>query len=437
MAIMHTRFLPIFLFLGLMLGLPVQAAAQEALNRIVAVVNDDVILASELEDKVRLVLSQLSQQDTQPPSPAQLERQVLDRLIMERLQLQVAERNNIEVDDETLNANLRNIAAQNGVSLAEFRQTLEREGMDYAAFREELRSQIMINRLRQQTVINRIDITDQEVDNLLAGQTAWSDQTRDYHLGHILIATPEAASPEQIRAAEREAGEVLEKLRSGADFSETAVAVSESETALEGGDLGWRKAAQLPSLFADVVRGMQPGEISDLIRSPSGFHIIKLIDVRGDERHVITQSRVRHILLQPDEMTSEANVRLRIEQLRDRLETGADFADLARSHSTDKVSASNGGDLGWVNPGDMVPEFEEAMNRLEPGEVSKPVQTRFGWHLIQVLERRERDSTDDYQRSRAREMIRQRKTDEEMELWLRRLRDESYIEYRLEPSSGA
>ncbi|RRQ23109.1 peptidylprolyl isomerase [Thiohalobacter thiocyanaticus] len=432
---MHTRFLPIFLFLGLLLGLPVQAAAQ-ALNRIVAVVNDDVILASELEDKVRLVRSQLAQQDTQAPDPAQLERQVLERLIMERLQLQVAERNNIEVDDETLNANLRNIAAQNGVSLTEFRQTLESEGMDYAAFREELRNQIMINRLRQQTVINRIDISDQEVDNLLASQTAWSDQTRDYHLGHILIATPEAAAPEQIQAAEREAGEVLERLRGGADFSETAVAVSESETALEGGDLGWRKAAQLPSLFADVVRDMQPGEISDLIRSPSGFHIIKLIEVRGDERHVITQSRVRHILLQPDEMLSESGVRLRIEQLRDRLETGADFADLARSHSTDKVSASNGGDLGWVNPGDMVPEFEEAMNRLEPGEISEPVQTRFGWHLIQVLERRERDSTDDYQRSRAREMIRQRKTDEEMELWLRRLRDESYIEYRLEPSAG-
>nr|WP_231971524.1 MULTISPECIES: peptidylprolyl isomerase [Thiohalobacter] len=433
---MHTRLLPIFMFLGLLLGLSAPAAAQP-INRIVAVVNDDVILASELEDKVQLVRSQLAQQNTQAPDPAQLERQVLERLIMERLQLQVAERNNIEVDDETLNANLRNIAAQNGVTLTEFRQTLEREGMDYAAFREELRSQIMINRLRQQTVINRIDISDQEVDNLLASQTAWSDQTRDYHLGHILIATPEAASPEQIQAAERKATGVLDRLRGGADFSETAVAVSESETALEGGDLGWRKAAQLPSLFADVVRDMQPGEISDLIRSPSGFHIIKLIDVRGEERHVITQSRVRHILLQPDEMTSEADVRLRIEQLRGRLETGADFAELARSHSTDKVSASNGGDLGWVNPGDMVPEFEQAMNKLAPGEISEPVQSRFGWHLIQVLERRERDSTEDYQRARAREMIRQRKTDEEMELWLRRLRDESYIEYRLEPPSGA
>lgn len=436
MDAMHTRLLPLFLFLSLLLGLSAPAAAQP-INRIVAVVNDDVILASELEDKVQLVRSQLAQQNTQPPDPAQLERQVLERLIMERLQLQVAERNNIEVDDETLNANLRNIAAQNGVTLTEFRQTLEREGMDYAVFREELRSQIMINRLRQQTVINRIDISDQEVDNLLASQTAWSDQTRDYHLGHILIATPEAASPEQIQAAERKATGVLEKLRGGADFSETAVAVSESETALEGGDLGWRKAAQLPSLFADVVRDMQPGEISDLIRSPSGFHIIKLIDVRGEERHVITQNRVRHILLQPDEMTSEADVRLRIEQLRGRLETGADFAELARSHSTDKVSASNGGDLGWVNPGQMVPEFEQAMNKLAPGEISEPVQSRFGWHLIQVLERRERDSTEDYQRARAREMIRQRKTDEEMELWLRRLRDESYIEYRLEPSSGA
>lgn len=430
---MHTKLLSLILLLCLAPGL---SGAAQTLNRIVAVVNNDVILASELEDKVQLVTSQLREQNTQLPDPGQLRRQVLERLVMERLQLQVAERNNIEVDDETLNANLRNIAAQNGVNLTEFRQRLQAEGMDYAAFREELRNQIKINRLRQQTVVNRIDITDQEVDNLLASQTAWSDQTRDYHLAHILIATPEAASPEQIQAAEARAGEVLEKLRGGADFSETAVAVSESETALEGGDLGWRKAAQLPSLFADVVRDMRPGEISDLIRSPSGFHIIKLVDVRGDERHVITQSRVRHILLQPDEMLSEADARLRIEQLRGRLETGADFAELARSHSTDKVSASEGGDLGWVSPGEMVPEFEEAMRKLAPGEISEPVQSRFGWHLIQVLERRERDSTADYQRSRAREMIRQRKTDEEMELWLRRLRDESYIEYRLEPATG-
>lgn len=428
---------PLLTFLLLWFGLiQLAQAAPRDLNQIVAVVNDDVILRSELDEKVQLVRSQLRDQNTTMPEPAVLYRQVLERLIMERLQLQVAERNNIEVDDETLNANLRNIAQQNGLSLTEFRKVLEQEGMNYADFREDIRNQIKINRLRQQTVTNRINVSEQEVDNLLASQNAWSDQVRDYHLAHILIATPEAASPEQIQQAERKANEVLQRLRNGADFGETAVSVSQSETALEGGDLGWRKAAQLPSLFADVVRKMKPDDISDVIRSPSGFHIIKLVDVRGDERHVITQSKVRHILLHSNEMMNDAEARIRIQQLHDRLESGEDFAELARTHSMDKVSASNGGDLGWVNPGDMVPEFEQAMNELEPGEISQPVQSRFGWHIIQVLDRRKVDSTTDYKRTKAREMIRKRKTDEEMELWLRRLRDEAYVDYRLDEAEN-
>lgn len=421
----------LFLILLCLGALPVQAAPTE-LNRIVAVVNDDVILASELEDKLRLVKQQLAARQAEMPDDDTLRRQVLDRLILERLQLQLADQNNIRVDDETLNASLRNIARENGMTLTEFRKVLERDGQDWARFREDLRNQIRINRLRQQLVGNRINVTEQEIDNLLANQTAWGDQTREYHLAHILIATPEGASPEQIAATRREAEKVLAELRAGADFARMAIAHSDDRNALEGGDLGWRKAAQLPSLFADVVRELQPGEVSDLIRSPSGFHIIKLIDVRGDERKVVTQTHVRHILLRPDALQSREEVLTRLQQLRERIIGGEDFGTLARANSQDKLSASRGGDLDWVNPGDLVPRFEEAMNRLQPGEISEPVETRFGWHLIQVLERRTHDSTEDFRRAQARDFIHRRKMDEELELWLRRLRDEAYVEIRLD-----
>ncbi|WP_297527728.1 peptidylprolyl isomerase [Thiohalobacter sp.] len=421
----------LFLILLCLGALPVQAAPAE-LNRIVAVVNDDVILVSELEDRLRLVKKQLAARKAELPDDDTLRRQVLDRLILERLQLQLADQNNIRVDDETLNASLRNIARENGMTLTEFRKVLERDGQNWARFREDLRNQIRINRLRQQMVGNRINVTDQEIDNLLASQSAWGDQGRQYRLGHILIATPEGASPEQIAETRREAEKVLAELRAGADFARTAIAYSDDRNALEGGDLGWRKAAQLPSLFADVVRKLKPGEVSDLIRSPSGFHIIKLIDIRGDERKVVTQTRVRHILLRPDALQSRDEVLTRLQQLRERIIGGEDFATLARANSQDKLSASRGGDLDWVNPGELVPRFEDAMNRLQPGEISQPVETRFGWHLIQVLDRRTHDNTEDFRRAQARDFIHRRKMDEELELWLRRLRDEAYVEIRLD-----
>jgi peptidyl-prolyl cis-trans isomerase SurA len=408
------------------------AFATEPLNRIVAVVNDDVVLASEFEAKLNIVREQLRSQNTELPPENVLRQQVLDRVILDQLQLQLAVSNNIQIDDETLASNLRNIAQQNNMSLEQFRATLEGEGHDFNAFREEIRNQITIARLHQQMVGSRINVTEQEIDTLLANEKTWGGAEKEYHLGHILIPVPDGASPEQNRAAQKQAEDTVAALRGGADFAETAVAVSAGQTALQGGDLGWRKAGQLPTVMAEVVNNIQAGEIADPVRAAGGFHIVKLLEVRGEGRQLITQTHARHILLTADELLPEAEVPSRLEQLRERLVGGEDFAALARAHSKDKVSASKGGDLGWTNPGDLVPQFEEAMNALKINEISQPVETRFGWHIIQVLERREHDSTDELKRNQARELIRKRKTDEELALWMRRLRDEAYVEYRTE-----
>jgi len=409
--------------------------ATEPLNRIVASVNDGVVLATELEKREAMVISQLQQQQAQIPDQKALRKQVLDRLILENLQLQMADRSGIRIDDETLNNSLRKMAKQNNMSLSEFRNVLEQDGYDYVAFREQFRNQITINRVRQQMVGDRIEVSEQEVDNLLATMSSVSNRNREYHLAQILVSIPEAASPEQVQDAKTRAQDILARLRDGADFSKTATAESDGQQALEGGDLGWRKSSQLPSFFTDVVVPLKPGEICDPIRSPSGFHIIKLLETRGgDKRHLIKQTRARHILLHPDALTSEQQVKARVERLRKRIEQGEDFATLARANSQDPGSGSKGGELGWVTPGQMVPEFEQAMDKLAPGEVSGPVKSRFGWHLIQVQERREQDDTEEHRRNSARESIRQRKTEEELQIWLRRLRDESYVEYHLDDS---
>ena len=419
-------------FLFIFLVIPLTALATEPLNRIVATVNDDVIMQSELDSRMAMVVAQLEEQHAQLPREAALRKQVLDRLIIENLQLQMAERSGIRIDDDTLNKNLLNMAKQNNMTLDQFRQVLEKDGYDYVAFREQFRNQLTMNRVRQQMVDNRVEVTEQEVDHLLATAASFNDQRREYHLAHILVSVPEAASPEQIQAAQQRIDDILKRVRAGADFSQVAIAESDGQQALTGGDLGWRKTGQLPSFFSDVVGRLQKGQISDPIRSPSGFHLIKIVDIRGDDRHIIEQTKVRHILLKPDALASEDEVRIRIQQLYDRIAQGEDFATLARANSQDPGSGSSGGDLGWVIPGQMVPEFEKAMDSLSIGEVSEPVKTRFGWHIIQVLDRRELDNTADYQRTRARESILQRKTDEELEIWLRRLRDESYVEYHLD-----
>ena len=402
------------------------------LDRIVAVVDDDVITQTELDTKLGSVEKQLRQQNIAMPGEDTLRKQVLERLILTHIQLQLAARSGIQVDDDTLNRTISTVAAQNKLTLSEFRNVLDRDGVDFAQFREEMRDEIVLRRLRQRQVDSRVTVTDQEIDNLLAAQKRQGNISDEYRIGHILIALPEAATPKQIQAAREKAQEVLSELGDGADFGKTAISFSDGQQALDGGDLGWRKAGELPTLFADVVLQLKVGEISNLIRSSSGFHIIKLLDHRGGDRHITTQTHARHILIRPNELTSEEDARRKSEEVRNRIQHGEDFAAMAEAYSDDKANSGNGGDLGWVNPGEMDPDFEAAMNALQPNQLSAPVRTRFGWHLIEVLGRRTQDVTEEFERTKARDQTYQRKVEEETMNWLRRLRDEAYVEIRPE-----
>ena len=400
-------------------------------DKIVAVVNDDVITSTELDNRLHSIKEQLKNQSAPIPPDQALKKQVLDRMILASLQLQLADQNGIRVDDDTLNRTIERIAEGNKLTLPEFRGVLEKEGYDFATFREDIRREILISRVQQRQVSDRIMVTEQEIDNFLATQRAQGNTGAEYHIAHILIAVPDAASSERIQAARQRAEDILHKLRSGASFQETAIASSDGQQALQGGDLGWRKTAELPTLFVDPILHMKDGDISDLIRSPSGFHIIKLLAQRNGKRHIVTQTHARHILIRTDELTGDATAQARLKDIRQRIKAGADFAALAREYSNDTATATNGGDLGWVNPGDMVPSFEAQIDKLATGEISKPFKTGFGWHIVQVLQRRRHDDTDAFIRSQARKAIRQRKTEEELQSWLARLRDDAYVENRL------
>jgi peptidyl-prolyl cis-trans isomerase SurA len=406
--------------------------AAVVLDRIIAVINDDVAMKSELDGKVRTVKNQLNETGTTLPPSSILEKQVLDRLILTKLQIQMAESTGIRVDDESLNRTISNIAAENKLSLAQFREILESDGYSYEKFREDIRHEILTSRLRQRQVDNRITVTDREIRNFMDNQEHQGEVETEYSLAHILIATPEGLSSAERDESKRIVEKVLKDLKNGGDFAQLAATYSDSEDALDGGKLGWRKAGQVPTLFAEAVADMQKGDTSDVIRSPSGFHIIKLKDVRSTEQHVVTQTQARHILIRPDELISGEDAQARLHQLLLRVKGGDDFADLARGHSNDTVSAADGGSLGWVSPGDLVPEFEAVMNDLAPGQLSIPFKTQFGYHVVQVLERREHDSTEDVKRAKAREAIRQRKLEEAHQNWLREIRDDAYVEYRLE-----
>lgn len=401
------------------------------LDYVIAVINDDVLTNSELEDRIQLVVKQLEEKKTKLPPRDVLKRQIIEQLIMEKIQLQRAQKVGIRVNDETVNKVVTNIARSNGISLDEFRNILLKDGFDFEDFREKVRNEIIVKQLRQRRVENRVNVSPQEIDNYLASQKNRKGTDEEYNLGHILISLPETANAEQIQKAKQKAEEVLKKLRDGADFQQMAVAVSGGQQALKGGQIGWRKAAQMPTLFADTVPQMEVGAYSDLIRSASGFHIIKLQDKRSDtKRHIIEQTLARHILIRPNELRSNNEVKQRLELLRERIINGEDFSILARSNSDDKASAADGGSLGWVSPGMMVASFEEQMGRLQPGEISQPFTTRFGWHIVQVMSRRKHDNTEELQRLQARNNISQRKTEEAVENWLRRLRSEAYVEYR-------
>ncbi|MFO8023778.1 peptidylprolyl isomerase [Thiohalophilus sp.] len=426
------------LIFGLLFGLvapgtaPLFAAPIQELDQVVAIVNDDVITRIELDQRLERIKSQARQQQQRLPDEQTLERQVLENLIVEELQLQLAEKAGIRVDDETVNQVINNIARENNLTLSRFQEVLRRDGMSFAAFRDNIRNEIIVNQLRKRRVEDSVNVTEQEVNNYLSNMENRQGLNDEFRLGHILIGVPDGATPQQIQQAEAKARQVYNRLRLGADFHQTAVAESSGENALQGGDLGWRKGGQLPSALADIIVDMEPGDISEPQRSASGFHILKLLDRRSDEQQrIVEQTLARHILIRPNQLVSNADARQRLARLRERIQRGESFADLARAHSDDTASAAEGGSLGWFSPGSMVPRFEEVAKQLEPGQISEPFQSRFGWHIVEVLSRRKHDDTEEYQRIQARQSIHKRKSDEAIEQWLRQLRAEAYVEIRL------
>ena len=422
---------------GLSLGISIDARSQTApeiveIDRIIAVVNNDVIVQSEMLTRMRVVIEQLEKSGVPAPPRDVLEKQVLEQLILDRLQMQIAASTGIRVDDEALNRQIADIARQNNLTLREFRDILQRDGFVFAAFREEIRRELVKSRVQQRQVQDRVQVTDRDIDNFLATRDKQGGENPEYRLGHILVAVPDGASPEELADAKDEAEDIIARLRAGANFGRTAAAESDGQQALEGGDLGWRKGGELPTLFEEVAPKLEKGGVSHVIRSSSGFHIIKLIDVRGAERHVINQTHARHILVKTNEVLSANAARSRLRVLRARILNGADFTELAKASSDDPGSAVKGGDLGWLNPGDTIPPFEKTMNSLEVGVISEPFETQFGWHIVQVMGRRDRDSTEEVRRAKAAEALQKRKVDEELQSWFRQIRDEAYIEYRLD-----
>ncbi len=410
----------------------VPASRVVQLDRIVAVVNEEVITRRDLDDRMKVVTMQLREQGTPAPPVDVLEKQVLDRMIYTKVQLQFAKETGLRVDDGQLDSAIVRIAENNKISPAQLRETLERDGVSFAKFREDIREEIVMSRLREREVDNKITVADSEVDNLLNVLQLQDGKTEEFDLSHILIRVPEQASPEQLRDRRARAEKALAQITGGTDFRQVAASFSEAPDAVQGGAMGWRELTRLPTIFAEIVKAMKPGELSGILRSPNGLHIVRLNARRGQDAPVIVvQTHPRHILIKTSEVVSENDARERLVKLKERLDNNGDFAELARLQSEDG-SASRGGDLGWLSPGDTVPEFEKAMDALKVGQISSPVRSPFGFHLIQVIERRNEDMSKQQQRLQARASLRAQKADEAFQEWLRQLRDKAFVEYRLE-----
>jgi len=417
---------------GLLLGLSQTSSAEpQTLDAIVAVVDDDVVMASELQREIANLTEQARRAGQALPPPEQMRSQVLERLIMIKLQLAAAERAGIRVEPETLAQAIDGIAKRNKLTVDQLREALAAEGMTFEQYREQLYQDILLSRLRNREILSRIQISDTEIDAYLAQEAGGAAGREAVQLRHILVAVPEDADSAQRAAAEQKARQLLERLKQGEDFTSLAQESSDGRRAELGGDLGWINLDQVPSLFAAAAQTLKKGEVAGPLQSGSGFHIVQLTDYKGGDRNLVPQTHVRHILITPNELVSDDDARTRLEQLRQRIQGGDDFAALARSHSDDKGSAIQGGDLGWVNPGDLVPRFEETMNSLAPDQLSEPVRTRFGWHIIQVLGSRQHDATDEVRRAQAREVLRERKAEEAAQNYLQQLRNEAYVETRL------
>ena len=402
------------------------------LDSVAAIVNDDVILKSELDARVADAERQIEARHTPLPDPAVLQKQVLDEMVTNSIELQQAKNRGIAVSDDDVNQALSRIAQRNKVTLEQLPDWLKGQGYDYERFRSDIRDQIVVQNLEQQVLADQLHITQQELEDQLRSDQGSGDSETQYHVAQILVATPINPTPDDITAARKKVDIIEQKLKAGTDFSAAAVAYSEGQNALQGGDLGWRKASELPTLFAPIVTQMKPGDFSDPIQSGNGFHIVKLVEVkRSDQKVMVTQTHARHILVRTSAILNEEQAKAKIQGIYDQLKAGADFAKLATADSDDPGSAKQGGDLGWVDPGTMVPAFQAVMDKTQPGEISEPFQTQYGWHILQVLGRRQADQTDEDRRNRAYQAIFARKSEEVIQHWLSELKDSAFIEYHI------
>lgn len=408
------------------------AADVVKMDRIVAVVDQTVITEQELESRITSLSAQLRKQGTELPEESILRKQILERLISDALQLQYAAQTGIKVDDIQLDKTIERIAEQNKMTIREFHDALNQDGISIRKFRADIRNDIIIARLREREVESRVNVSESEIDNYLTTQASSNQNQDEYDISHILIRVPEDAAPEDVQKAKTKVDEALAALDAGTNFAKVSASFSDAPNALEGGNIGWKSGSQVPTLFLDALKTMQKGDVSTALRSPNGFHILKVNDKRGGSSPlIIEQTHARHILIKLSEIMSEKDAKQKIDGIKERLDNGEKFEILARQFSEDGT-ASNGGDLGWVNPGDTVPQFEKAMNTLKQDEISEPVLSPFGWHVIQVIERRKQDMSKEAARLKARQEIRTRKADEAYQDWVRELRDRAFVELRLE-----
>jgi peptidyl-prolyl cis-trans isomerase SurA len=401
------------------------------IDRIAAIVNDGVVLKSELDEQTDNIVHRIEQQQKEVPPLNVLRRQVLDRLVLQEIQWQRANHVGIKVSDEMVNEALQDLATRNKITLTQLPEALESQGINYATYRESLRREITLSLLRQRDVVSHIVVTPHEIEQYLAHEAKRGENV-EYNVAHILLSLPLGATPDQIEKVTERAKEVHDRAAQGEDFAQLAIAYSNSQTALDGGQLGWKKAAQLPSFLADVVTGLKAGEVSEPLRTPSGFHIVKLIERRGaSDQVMVNQVHARHILIKPNEIQDDQTVRQKLMDLRAKILAGDDFAAIASATSEDPGSAAQGGDLGWSSPGTFVPEFDKVVNSLGENEISEPFKTQFGWHIVQLLGKRVHDNTKEQQEQLAFTTLRDGKVDEETEIWLRRLKDEAYVDLKM------
>ncbi|SHM67932.1 peptidylprolyl isomerase [Phytopseudomonas punonensis] len=420
------------LLLGAMfLGTAAHADVQP-LNRVVAIVDNDVIMQTQLDARVRDVQQTIAKRGGEVPPANVLTQQVLDRLILENIQLQMGERSGIRISDEELNQAMATVAQRNGMTIEQFRDALAKDGLSFNDARDQISREMIISRVRQRRVAERIQVTEQEVKNFLASDLGKMQLSEEFHLANIVIPIQEDASSEALQAAERRAQDIYQQARQGGDFAKLAIANSASETALDGGDMGWRKAAQLPPPFDSMISAMSVGDVTEPIRTPGGFILLKVLEKRGGEAAAVREEvNVRHILIKPSEIRTDAEAKVLAERLYQRIQSGEDFAELAKNFSEDPGSALNGGSLNWIDPNALVPEFREVMNNTASGEVSKPFKSQFGWHVLQVMGRRATDSSEQMREQQALNLLRNRKYEEELQTWLRQIRDEAYVEIKL------